>query len=65
MKPMAITSTPLVLYHDINVKDVDLFEGAWGPYSDFSDVIGILRQIRAVPEKRLTERLIEKIRDQD
>jgi len=62
MKPMGLTSTPFLSYHDINVKDADLIEDAWGFNSEFCDVIEILRQIKAVPGKRLTRRLIEKIR---
>jgi hypothetical protein len=65
MKPMVLTSTPFISYHNIKVNDVDLFEDAWGFNYEFCDVIDLLRQIKAVPGKRLTERLIEKIRKQD
>jgi hypothetical protein len=65
MKPMGLTSTPFISYHEIKVKDLDLFEDAWGINSEYSDVINLLRQIKAVPGKRLTKRLIEKIRKQD
>jgi hypothetical protein len=65
MKPMGLTSTPFISYHNIKVKNVDLFEDAWGINSEFSDMIDLLRQIKAVPGKRLTKRLIEKIRNQD
>ena len=65
MKPMGLTSTPFISYHNIKVKDVDLFEDAWGLNSEFCDVIDLLRQIKAVPGSRLTKRLIEKIRNQD
>jgi len=62
MKPMGLNSTPFISYHDINVKDVDLFEDAFGLNSEFCDVIDLLRQIKAVPKRWLTEKLIEKIR---
>jgi hypothetical protein len=62
MKPMGLTSTPFISYRDIKVKDVDLFEDAWGLNSEFRDVIMLLRQIKPVPGRRLTKRLIEKIR---
>jgi hypothetical protein len=62
---MELNSTPFISYHNIKVKDVDLFEDAWGLNSEFCDVIDLLRQIKAVPGRRLTIRLIEKIRKQD
>ena len=65
MKPMGLTSTPFISYHDIKVKDVDLFEDAWGLNSEFSDVIDLLRKINVVPGRRLTKRLVAKIRKQD
>ena len=65
MKPMGLNSTPFVSYHSIKVQDVDLFEDAWGLNTEFCEVIDLLRQIKAVPEKRLTKRLIEKVRKHD
>ena len=65
MKPMGLNSTPFISYHNIKVKDVDLFEDAWGLNSEFCDVIDLLRQVKAVPGRRLTKRLIEMIRKQD
>jgi hypothetical protein len=62
MKPMGLISTPFVSYHNINVEEIDIIEDAWGLNTQYCDVINILRQIDAVPEKCLTERLIEKIR---
>ena len=64
MKPMDLNSTPFISYHNIKVNDVDLFEDAWGLNSEFRDVINLLQQIKAAPEKRLTKRMIEKIRKQ-
>jgi hypothetical protein len=62
MKPMGLNFTQFISYHGIKVEHIDLFEDAWGLNSEFCDVIGLLRQIRPVPGKRLTKRLIEKIR---
>jgi hypothetical protein len=62
MKPMGLTSTPFISYHNFKVKDVDLFEDAWGFNAEFCDVIELLCQIKAVPKRQLTKRLIEKIR---
>jgi hypothetical protein len=65
MKPMGLNSTPFISYHEIKVNDPDLIEDAWGFNSQFCDVIGLLHQVNAVPEKRLTEKLINKIRKQN
>jgi hypothetical protein len=65
MKPMGLISTQFITYHNIKVNTLDLFEDAWGLSSEYSDVIGLLRQIKAVPERRLTKRLIKKIRKED
>jgi hypothetical protein len=65
MKPMGITSTPFLSYHDIKVNDLDLFEDAWGFNYEFYDVIHLLEQVKAVPGRSLTEKLIDKIRKQD
>ena len=62
MMPMGLNSTRFISYHDINVKDIDLIEDAWGLNSQFCDVIDLLRYVKAVPEKDLTEKLIDKIR---
>ena len=60
--PMDLTSTPFLSYRDIKTDSIDLFEDAFGMQSQFSDVIGILKQVKPVPGKQLTHRLIEKIR---
>jgi hypothetical protein len=65
MKPMGLNSTPFISYHNIKVEEIDLYEDAWGFNSEFSDVIDLLRQLEATPGRRLTKRLIGKIRKQD
>ena len=62
MMPMGLNSTHFISYHDINVKDIDLIEDAWGLNAQFCDVIDLLGSVKAVPEKDLTEKLIDKIR---
>jgi hypothetical protein len=62
MRPMGLNSTPFISYHDIKVENIDLFEDAWGLNSEFSDVIYLLRQVQPAAGKKLTKRLIEKIR---
>jgi hypothetical protein len=62
MKPMGLNSTPFISYHSINVKDIDLIEDAFGLNTEFCDVIDLLRQIKAVPDRQVSERLIMKIR---
>jgi len=62
MMPMGLTSTPLLSYRDIKTEGTDLFEDAFGFYPEFRDVIELLKQVKPVPGKRLTRRLIEKLR---
>ncbi len=62
--PMGLISTQFISYHNIKVNDTDLFEDAWGLNSEFSDVIKFLDQVKPVPEKLLTKKLIEKIRNE-
>jgi len=60
--PMGLIFTRFISYHDINVKDADLIEDAWGLNARFCDVIDLLHYVKAVPERDLTEKLIDKIR---
>ena len=65
MKPMDINSTQFISYHDINVKELDLIEDAWGFNYEYGDVIDLLGTVNPVPGKDLTdltEKLISKIR---
>jgi hypothetical protein len=61
MKPMGLTSTPLISYYEIKVEETDLFEDAWGFNSDYCDVISFLGKINTDPGEGLTDRLIEMI----
>lgn len=62
---MGIISTQFITYSDIKIQDIDLIEDAWGLNSEFCDVIELLRHIKVVPEKKLTKKLIDKIRKLD
>jgi hypothetical protein len=59
---MVLISTPFITFQDIEVKEIDLIEDAWGFNSEFCDVIDLLRQVNPVPERSLTRSLIKKIR---
>ncbi|HBE40134.1 MAG TPA: hypothetical protein DDW27_02855 [Bacteroidales bacterium] len=59
---MGITSTHFLSYHEIKTEGIDLYEDAFGLYQQFDDVIGYLKQVKPVPEKSLTRRLIGRIR---
>ncbi|MBA4322903.1 MAG: hypothetical protein C0408_08825 [Odoribacter sp.] len=60
---MGLIFTPFISYHEINVKETDLFEDAWGLNSGYSDVIQFLGEFKPEPEKKLISRLIELIGD--
>lgn len=62
---MGLISTPFLSYHDIRVDNIDIYEDAWGFYQEFSDVIQLLEQVRPEPKKRLMNRLIERVRQQN
>lgn len=62
MMPMGLTSTHFISYHEINIRDIDLIEDAWGMNAHFGDVIDLLGHLETAPEKELTEKLIDKIR---
>jgi hypothetical protein len=63
IKPMGQTSTPFISYHEINVKETDLLEDAWGLDSGFSDVIGFLGEFKTEPGDQLITRVIELLRE--
>lgn len=62
-KPMGIISTPFISYRDIDVRETDLLENAWGFDSTYRDVIRFLGQYKPEPEEKLISSLIEHIRD--
>ena len=61
-KPMGTNSTPFLSYPEIPVEEIDIYDDAWGFYPQFHDVIDLLRQVKPVPGKRLTNRLIKRVR---
>ena len=64
MKPMGITFTQFISYHEIKTRDIDLFEDAFGVYNEFYDVIDTLKQLKPVASNQMTRKLIRKIRKQ-
>jgi hypothetical protein len=62
---MGLNFTPFLSYHEIKVDNIDIYDDAWGFYQQFSDVISLLEQVNPVPRKRLTMRLIERVRQQN
>ena len=59
---MALNSTPFLSYHEIQVDKIDIYDDAYGFYQEFNDVMNLLDQVKPVPGKRLTKRLIERVR---
>jgi len=59
---MALNSTPFLSYHEIQVDKIDIYDDAYGFYQEFNDVMKLLEQVKPVPGKRLTKRLIERVR---
>jgi len=62
-KPMGINSTPFLSYPEISVEETDIYDDAWGFYPEFHDVIDILKQVKPVPGRKLTNRLIKRVRN--
>jgi hypothetical protein len=63
IKPMVSTSTPFISYHEIDVKEADLFEDAWGLSSGYGDVIEFLGEFNPDPGDELISRVIELLRE--
>jgi hypothetical protein len=59
MLPMGYNSTPFLSYRDINTDNSDLIGDAFGIYEQFDDVISLLNQLKPVPCKRLTDKVIK------
>jgi hypothetical protein len=63
MMPMGLTSTRFLSYHDINVKNEDLYEDAFRFNCDFNDVINLLGKVKYNLEDDVSERLIRKLKE--
>jgi hypothetical protein len=59
---MGLTSTHFISYQKIQVDTVDIYDDAYGFNKEFGDVMNLLDQVKPVPGKRLTKRLIERVR---
>jgi hypothetical protein len=53
----------LLNYGDISVDGIDLYEDAMGLYTEFTDVIELLEQLKVEPDDSLTKDLILKVRE--
>jgi hypothetical protein len=60
---MGINCTPFISYHEIDVKETDLLEDAWGLNSGYSDVIRFLGEYKPEPGNQLISSLIELIHE--
>ena len=58
---MELTSTQFIAYSEIEVKNIDLFEDAFGFRSEFSDVIAFLRMVSFEPGKDLLKKMSDRI----
>jgi hypothetical protein len=61
--PMVSTFTPPVRYIEINVKESDLFEDAWGFKSEFHDVLSQLCEPDTSACNSMAEKLIGALRE--
>ena len=59
---MGLTSTQLITYSEIEIKNIDLFEDAFGIRSEFSDVIAFLKTATFEPGKGLLKKLSDRIK---
>jgi hypothetical protein len=61
MRPMGLTSTPFIKYHELNLTETDLIGDAWGFSSVYGDVFFLLGEIKPEPGDELISQLIEHI----
>ena len=59
---MGLISTQSIAYSEIEVKNIDLFEDAFGIRSEFSDVITFLKTVSFEPGKDLLKKLSDRIK---
>lgn len=59
---MGLNFTPLLSYHEIRVNKIEIYDDAWGFSHEFGDVFRLLDEVKPVADKRVTRRLIKKIR---
>ncbi len=65
MKPVIDAYTPFVSYADVDVREVDLYDDAWGFMTQFPDVIRALSLAEPTPRLALITGLIEKIEESE
>jgi hypothetical protein len=62
-KPMGLISTPFISYHEIDVRETDILDDAWGLNTGYSDVIQLLGEYKPEPGNELISSLIELTRE--
>ena len=62
---MQLTSTRLISYSEIELKNTDLFEDAFGIRTEFSDVIGFLKMASFEPEESMLDKLSSRLKSLD
>lgn len=61
---MGLNSTPFLTLSQIETKNIDLFEDAFGLYASYTEVIALIEADRPEPDERLISKLLSKIRNQ-
>jgi hypothetical protein len=65
MKPVIDALTPFITYADVDVREIDLYDDAWGLLTQFPDVIGALAMVEPSPRMGLVIGLLEKIEESE
>jgi hypothetical protein len=60
---MGLTSTQLIAYSEIEVKNIDLLEDAFSISSEFYDVIAFLKTATFEPGKDTLKKLLDRIKE--
>jgi hypothetical protein len=63
MKPVIDALTPFISYSDVDVREVDLYDDAWGFIAQFPDVMRALSLAEPSPSMSLIVGLLEKIEE--
>lgn len=65
MKPVIDALTPFISYGDVDVREVDLYDDAWGFMTQFPDVMRVLALAEPTPRMALIAGLLEKIEESE
>ncbi len=61
MRPDVYKWMPVTSFNDIDVKELDLLDDAWGISSEFADLFVALSIVEPEPSESLVEGLISRI----